>query len=108
MKTCKDAVKLIPQFLEDDLDNRDLSDFLSHVDHCPDCKEELTIQFLVQEGMQRLEDGDTFNLSSELANLLIDARKRLRFRRSLVFFSYVLEVAVAVLSVACVFLAIAL
>lgn len=25
---------------------------------CPGCKEELVIQFLVTEGMQRLEDGD--------------------------------------------------
>lgn len=108
MMKCKDAVKLIPQFLEDDLDNRDLAEFLGHVDRCPDCKEELTIQFLVQEGMQRLEVGDTFNLSTELRHLLSDARRRLRFRRSLVLLSFILEIAVAVLSVACIFLAIAL
>ena len=28
---------------------------------CPGCKEELVIQFLVTEGMQRLEDGDAFD-----------------------------------------------
>ena len=32
---------------------------------CPGCKEELVIQFLVTEGMQRLEDGDAFDLQRE-------------------------------------------
>ena len=97
--TCKDSDKLIPLFLDDDLDNRDLSDFLDHIDSCPECKEELTIQFLVKVGMIRLEDGNTFNLSSELDSMLKEARKRLRYRRSLVFASFVLQVAVAVLAV---------
>ncbi len=95
--TCKDIEKLIPQFLDDDLDNRDLADFLHHVDTCSECREELTIQFLVRVGMKRLEDGNTFNLNKELSVLLSDARKRLHVRRYLVLFSYVLQVAVAVL-----------
>ncbi|MBE5825441.1 MAG: hypothetical protein E7307_02275 [Butyrivibrio sp.] len=108
MMTCKDADKLIPLFLDDDLDNHDLSDFLDHIDSCPECKEELTIQFLVKVGMQRLEDGNTFNLAGELNYLLKDARKRLRRRRNLVFISYILEIAVAALAVICLALAIAL
>ncbi len=108
MMTCKDADKLIPLFLDDDLDNQDLSDFLDHIDSCPECKEELTIQFLVKVGMQRLEDGNTFNLAGELNSLLKDARKRLRRRRHLVFTSYILEIAVAALAVICLALAIAL
>ena len=108
MMTCKDAEKLIPLFLDDDLDNRDLADFLDHVDTCPECKEELTIQFLVKVGMQRLEDGNTFNLSRELSTILKDARKRLRHRKNLVITSYVLEIAVAALAFICLALAIAL
>ncbi len=108
MMTCKDAEKLIPYFLDDALDNRDLSDFLNHVDHCPGCKEELTIQFLVKVGMQRLEDGNTFNLSTELEHLLADSKKRLNARRYLVLTSYVLEMTVAVLLVVCLLLAFAL
>ena len=108
MMTCKDAEKLIPLFLDDDLDNKDLADFLDHVDTCPECKEELTIQFLVKVGMQRLEDGNTFNLAGELNSLLKDARKRLRHRKYLVFTSYVLEIAVAALGIIAIALAIAL
>ncbi len=103
--TCKDIDKSIALFLEDDLDNQDLADFLDHIDKCPECKEELTIQFLVRTGMQRLEDGNTFNLKEELDNLLKSAEKRLKGRRRLVHFSFLLEVLVLALAVTTVILA---
>ena len=100
--------KLIPQFLDDDLDNQDLSDFLDHIDNCPECKEELTIQFLVRVGMQRLEDGNTFNLVKELERELADAKKKMHRRKTLVLISYILEIAVAAMFALCLLLAIAL
>ncbi|MBO6196905.1 MAG: zf-HC2 domain-containing protein [Butyrivibrio sp.] len=100
--------KLIPQFLDDDLDNQDLADFLDHIDNCPECKEELTIQFLVRVGMQRLEDGNTFNLVKELERELADAKKKMHRRKTLVLISYILEIAVAALFALCLLLAIAL
>ncbi|WP_196804219.1 zf-HC2 domain-containing protein [Butyrivibrio sp. FCS006] len=100
--------KLIPQFLDDDLDNQDLADFLNHIDNCPECKEELTIQFLVRVGMQRLEDGNTFNLVKELERELADAKKKMHRRKTLVLISYILEIAVAALFALCLLLAIAL
>ena len=63
---CKQTEKLIPQFLKDELDNRTEKKFLNHVDGCSFCLEELSIQFLVTTGMQRLENGDTFDLNREL------------------------------------------
>ncbi len=108
MMNCIDAQKLIPLFLDDDLDNHELSSFLAHVDSCPECKEELTIQFLVKVGMKRLEDGNTFNLNKELENLLCDSRKKLHARKRLVLVSFVLEIAVASLSALCILLLIAL
>lgn len=104
--TCKEADKAISLFLDDDLDNQDLSEFLNHIDTCPDCKEELTIQFLVKTGMQRLEDGDTFNLKYELDNLLKDAYRRLKGRRRLFGLSLLLELLVLALAAATVILAI--
>ena len=102
---CKEADKLIPLFLDDDLDNRELSEFLSHVETCPGCKEELTIQFLVKVGMKRLEDGNTFNLRNELDALLLDANKRLTTRKYLVLSSYLLQAVVLVLGGTALFLA---
>ena len=49
--------------------------FLNHVDGCSSCLEELRIQFLVTTGMQRLENGDTFDLNREL-RMRIDTEKR--------------------------------
>lgn len=105
---CKDAEKMISPFLEDDLDNRDLAEFLKHMDRCSECKEELTIQFLVLVGMKRLEDGNTFNLKEELDNMLRDARKKLKVRRYLVAVSLLLELLVAAMTVATVILTVAL
>jgi len=106
--TCKEAEKLIPLFLDDDLDNKDLAEFIEHIDNCPECKEELTIQFLVKTGMQRLEDGNTFNLKQELLILIKNAKKRLKFRRNLFLLSILLELAVVVLVVTVSVLAFAL
>ena len=53
--TCKEVEKWIPLFLRDDLDTDDLREFMEHIDKCEECREELSIQFLVQEGMARLE-----------------------------------------------------
>lgn len=105
---CKDVDKMIPLFLDDDLDNENLSDFINHIESCPECKEELTIQFLVKEGMQRLESGNTFNLRMELDNLIRDAKKRLTFRKYLVFSSLILELMVVALAAITVILAIAI
>ncbi|MBQ3798051.1 MAG: zf-HC2 domain-containing protein [Butyrivibrio sp.] len=105
---CKDADRMIPLFLDDELDNQGLSDFLNHIDKCPECKEELTIQFLVKVGMQRLEDGNNFNLKNELDGILGKARKKLRFRRYISFSGLMLELLVLALLVVTVVLAFSL
>ncbi|MCR5101581.1 MAG: zf-HC2 domain-containing protein [Butyrivibrio sp.] len=91
---CKDSIKMIPQYLNDELNINELEEFLDHVRQCDECKEELTIQFLVQEGLQRLEDGDTFNLTMELNDMLYLSGKKLQSRRNLLKFSYILQVLV--------------
>ena len=44
---CKAAEKLIPDFIRGRMETRTAKHFLSHVEKCPSCKEELSIQFLV-------------------------------------------------------------
>ncbi len=101
---CKDFQKLIPGFLGDELDNYYLESFLGHIDSCKNCKEELTIQFLIDTGIQRLEDGSTFNLASELQSTINDAWLRLRMRKRLLKTAYFLQAMVVIE----IFLAIAL
>lgn len=71
---CKDTEKLIPAFLRDDLDSKELRQFIEHIDSCPECMEELSIQFLVAEGLERLENGSNFNLQNALAKKLWNAK----------------------------------
>lgn len=92
---CKEAEKKISLFLDDDLDGRDLAEFVEHIEDCPDCKEELSIQFLVSEGMEQLEQGNNFNLQEALLLKLGDADDRVRINRILRNILLCLEIAVA-------------
>ncbi len=68
----------IPDFIGRKMDYPEMKRFLEHVDACANCREELVIQFLIQEGMARLEDGDAFDLQRELQAHLEEARRRIR------------------------------
>lgn len=81
--TCKQAEKRIPLFLKDKMDNQEKKQFLSHVENCDVCLEELSIQFLVTIGIQRLENGDTFDLNRELHNKMQTERRHLHILDSL-------------------------
>ncbi len=105
---CKEFQRMIPDFLEDELDNYSLEDFLNHIEKCKNCKEELTIQFLIDAGIQRLEDGSTFNLSNELQSTIGDAWQRLRMRKRLLKTAYFLQVIVFAELVAAFALSVAL
>ena len=86
---CKEFEKNIPDFIAGKLD---LQEFGEHMRECPGCKEELVIQFLVTEGMQRLEDGDAFDLQRELELRLAEAKRKVRFHMAFLKTGAVLEV----------------
>lgn len=92
---CKEAEKKIPSFLDEELDGRDLAEFVEHIEGCPDCKEELSIQFLVAEGMEQLEQGNNFNLQEALLLKLGDADDKIRINRLLRDILLCLEAVVA-------------
>ena len=52
--TCRQAEKLIPLYLSGELDTKELKDFARHMEQCTVCTEELSVQYLVAEGMNRL------------------------------------------------------
>lgn len=101
---CKETQKHIMDFLKDDLKDEDTEPFLNHVSDCKECMEELTIQYLVTEGLQRLETGSAFDAKKELRQKIQDtmAKRRLqkRIRVSLFTISMTLAfVLVAVIAV---------
>jgi len=105
---CKEIEKMIPSFLEDDLDTDDLREFMEHVERCNDCMEELSIQFLVTEGMARLESGNVFDLQNELLERLENAEHTLKVRENMKWLLFMLQGFVTVEIIALVLLFIVL
>ena len=89
--TCKEIEKIIPSFLNDDLDTDDLREFMDHIVNCEECMEELSIQFLVLEGMARLESGNVFDLQNELKHRMEEAQHILMLREGLQWILYAME-----------------
>ncbi len=83
---------MISAFLSKKLDTKELEQFLLHVKNCPNCMEELTIQYLVMTGAAILEEGNSFDLRKELDEILERAWYKVRKRKLLTILSYILEV----------------
>lgn len=94
--THKEAERSIPSFFDESMENLELAEFLDHIDNCPSCREELTIQYLVGRGLQSLNDGNEFNLAGELDKKLSKAHARLNRLYRLNRFSWVLRTIVVI------------
>lgn len=92
---CKEVEKRIPSFLQEELGGSSLEEFIEHIENCAECEEELTIQLLVTEGLEHLEEGNNFNLQDELLLKLEGAEHRIRVHRTLLYILFCLEAAVA-------------
>ncbi len=82
---------MITAFLAGELKHRELKQFLTHIEDCSECMEELTIQYLVMTGARLLEEGKSVDLGKELERLTSSAYSRVRKREILTALSYCLE-----------------
>lgn len=89
---CKEVQRNITAFLEEELQGRSAERFLNHISECPECKEELSIQYLVREGIARLEEGGSFDLSKDLEIMIEQSYKSIKNRRLAAILVYSLEV----------------
>lgn len=67
---CKEVEKLIPKFIKKECSQQEEEKLIEHIRTCVECKEELTIHFLLEEGLNRLESGESFDLNAELEKRL--------------------------------------
>ncbi|MDE6129738.1 MAG: zf-HC2 domain-containing protein [Lachnospiraceae bacterium] len=95
---CKEFERKIPAFVANALEYKELKNFLSHVEGCAECREELTIQVLISEGMARLEEGSAFDLQREMMLRMQEAEKSIRLHRMFRYIGITME-AVAVAAV---------
>jgi len=92
--TCREYEKMIPDFIQKKMTYLTMKEFLRHTNSCESCKEELVIQFLIAEGMASLEDGDVFDLQTELDERIAEARKRVNRNDTLFDLSLVMEAVI--------------
>lgn len=89
---CDKYQKMIPDFFEDELEEGDLSEFLDHIASCKTCRDELSFQYLLYDGLSMLESGASFDLEKEVNNETEAARKRLIRRQRAVLVAAALEI----------------
>lgn len=80
--TCEEAQHLVTPYIRRELDGEQLGEFLNHVDHCPECREELEIYYLVNVGLEQLDRDDdsfgTFDIVGRLKKRLAESRTHIR------------------------------
>ena len=93
---CKEFEKLIPDFIDRKMDFATLKSFNEHMKQCENCEEELVIQFLITEGIQSLEEGDSFDLKKELNERLQSSRKKMRLQNIALYAIGTIEVLIII------------
>lgn len=73
---CKETQRCISLFLEEKMDRRTEQRFVEHVRSCRECMEELTIEYLFNIAIERLENAEVFDVEKELEEKLNRAVNR--------------------------------
>ncbi|MBQ7775702.1 MAG: zf-HC2 domain-containing protein [Lachnospiraceae bacterium] len=102
---CKEFERLILEFIGKKMDYAMTKRFVEHLHNCPNCKEELNIQFLIEEGLVRLEEGSAFDLQKEMRDLLGEAGRKVRFHERWLLWGKIVE-SLVILGVGAVVVAI--
>lgn len=80
---CKETQHCIQLFLKDELGDDTAQKFVEHVRSCNECMEELTIEYLLSEGMSRLENADDIDVQKELEEMLNRTMVRVKRKKQL-------------------------
>ena len=98
---CKEAEHLIQKYVKNELEGNKVEELVDHLRTCNSCMEEISIVYLVQEGLRKLESGDTFDLNKELQNKMDSSLRKIRIqkhlRRGLIFLIVLLAIFIGVL-----------
>jgi len=77
--TCMEAEKMVIPYINDELSPTDMENFLDHIEHCENCREELEIHYLVDEGLKKLDEAEgTYDIVGDLHRKLGDTGRILQ------------------------------
>lgn len=99
---CRTSEQCMNDFVESKLVGEQLWQFLTHVEKCPECFEELETRYLIAEALNRLENGEVIDLRRELKN-------KIKFSKRAMYLHYFNEDVLRILEIiamliACYFL----
>ena len=69
--TCREAERLVMPYINGSITDEELEEFLNHIEHCENCREELEIYFTVDEGT------GSYNIQGALETALELSRQRI-------------------------------
>ena len=78
--TCKEAESLVMPYIRHEIDIQEMEDFLEHIDGCENCREELEIYYMVEEGIRQLDsdtDTDRYNIKGDMEADIITSRQQI-------------------------------
>lgn len=80
---CHDLQLLIPGFIDDNLTEQQLEEFLNHIETCQECYDELEVCYMTTAGLMQLDEdhSGTLDLKKNLRNLIISRQQELITRR---------------------------
>lgn len=69
---CAKFQKQISNFTNNNLDIKEMDSFINHAKKCKDCYEELEINYMVNIGLEKIENDETasFDLKGELEKMV--------------------------------------
>ena len=81
---CKRVMELMTQFINEQLDAEYVQAFLDHIDSCPECREELEVNYSLMTAMKQLDEdidlSDDYiaELDQKIETCYLDELKRKR------------------------------
>ena len=89
---CVTFRKDINAYLNDELTDEELNDFLLHLEECPACRDELEINYIVIEGISLLDkDRADYDLSKAYRDSIKQAEHYIGFKKVLLTFRYIVD-----------------
>lgn len=88
---CSETQQLVKLYIEKQLSDREMEQFLEHVEHCPECYEELEIYFSIYETLgvsDRNPDANGYDFRGKLIQDIKNTRRYLYWRKAYRLFRF--------------------
>lgn len=94
---CSKAKKMVVPYIRDELDYEMVEDFLEHIKKCSVCREELEIYYTIEEGLDKLDNGNNdFNILGSLEDYIHSSYYKINKIKAAKIFYYILNTLICI------------